>query len=492
MRRFIISTFSSRRKPNHHRHLNAFSGSPTTVASDTLQIQVISREHIKPSSPTPQNLRYYKLSMFDQIEAPIYHPFMFFYLNPVKNENDNDNDKKKMSIDEIISYRSNRLKESLSETLTRMYPFAGKLGSELHIDCNDIGVYYIETRVDDRLDNVLRKPDNKLLKRLLPVVDSVPNQPLWGSYVSMVQVNFFNCGGVSITVQHNHKLADALSTMVFLNTWAAIARRDPNQVYPSFDSSEMFPQNPNVPSSPYVPLWYLTISPAYLKHGLFETKRFVFDALALRKLKAIASEHQRVSRVLAVLALLWKCVTTETHSKPSVLHMPVDIRQRFSPPLPDSSIGNIKSGALVRFDPDATSGNLEVASMASRLKTEIAAITSKSIEDLRRENAYVGFAEGLRNSMEMLTDFGTEYYLTSSLCNSGTREADFGWGKPVWCCTGNHLNEDIPIFTNRMILMDSCSGDGIEVWVTLEKQVMDAVKCNAELLSFASVDTSPL
>ncbi|KAJ0672723.1 putative vinorine synthase [Helianthus annuus] len=524
MRRFMISSLSLRRLA-YHRHVikggYAFSGSPprvsdravppqddgqilrwlmnmekrprfmstqtnpphTNVSSnekDAIEIKVISREHIKPWYPTPEKLRYYKLSFFDQIEAPIYHPLMFFY------QGHNNNNRK--SIEDVILERSNHLKQSLSETLTRMHPFAGKLASELHVDCNDVGVYYVETRVDDQLNNLLKEPDNKFLKRLIPIVDSVPNQPLVGCYVSMVQVNFFNCGGVSITIQHNHKFADARSTMIFMNTWAAIARRDTNQVYPNFVSSSMFPQNPKLAFSP---LWYLTISSAYIKHGKSSTTRFVFNALALKELKAKASKHQPVSRVVAVLALLWKCASIEsTQSKPSLLHMPVDIRQQFSPLLPDYSIGNIKSGAVARFDPSAS--NLDVASMASRIKNAISDSISESFEELKGVNGHVKFVESLRNSMELFSDFKTEYHLTTSLCNSGSKEADFGWGKPVWFCTGNHLNEDVPLFTNRVILVDSSSGDGIEAWVTLEKQVMDGVKCNAELLSYASVNPSPL
>ncbi|MFS7926490.1 putative deacetylvindoline O-acetyltransferase [Helianthus anomalus] len=170
--------------------------------------------------------------------------------------------------------------------------------------------------------------------------------------------------------------------------------------------------------------------------------------------------------------------------------MPVDIRQQFSPLLPDYSIGNIKSGAVARFDPSAS--NLDVASMASRIKNAISDSISESFEELKGVNEHVKFVESLRNSMEMFSDFKTEYHLTASLCNYGSKEVDFGWGKPVWFCTGNHLNEDVPLYTNRVILVDSCSGDGIEAWVTLEKQVMDGVKCNAELLSYASVNPSPL
>ncbi|KAI7740592.1 hypothetical protein M8C21_001533, partial [Ambrosia artemisiifolia] len=440
----------------------------------------ISREHIKPSSPTPQNLRYYKLSILDQIEAPIYNPLMFFY----QNHSDNNN----KSVEEVIRDRSNHLKQSLSETLTQIYPFAGKVASELHVDCNDDGVYYIETRVDDRLDNVLNKPNNKFLQRLIPVVDS--SEKVLGYHVSMVQVNFFRCGGVSITVQHNHKFADGRSSMIFMNTWASIARQASTRVYPSFVGSSVFPQNPQLPFSPYIPIWYLKTSPALLKHGKSATTRFVFNALALRELKAKASKHQPVSRVVAVLAVLWKCVTDVTHSKPSILHLPVNIRSKCSPKLHEYSVGNSIMGTYAKFDSDIN--NLEVESMASQLKNAIEAVNAESVDKLRSKNGHVHFVENLRNSMETFSDYKTEYYMTSSLCNLGTKEADFGWGKPIWSCIGSQLNEDVPIFTNRILLMDSCCDEGIEAWVTLEKQVMDVVKCNTELLSFASVDPSPL
>ncbi|PWA94207.1 transferase, Chloramphenicol acetyltransferase-like domain protein [Artemisia annua] len=450
-----------------------------TEEKDAINIDMVSREHIKPASPTPEHLRYHKLSMFDQTQSSIYHPFTFFYQNC--------NPKKK--VEETIREQSKYLKQSLSDMLTRFYPFAGKVGSELHIECNDDGVYYIETRVDECLMTVLEKPDKKFLQRLAPVVVSVPNQPLSGSYISMVQINFFNCGGVAITVQHNHKLVDGGSFMIFLKAWAAMDRKDPNQIYPSFVSSSTFPQNTQLPSSPYIPLWCLTMSPALLKLGKCSCKRFVFEPLALRELKAKASKHQPVSRITAVLALLWKCVTTETQSKPSILHVPVNIRSRCSPPLPESAVGNNLLGTYAKFDPDTS--DLDVASMAGKLRNAISSVDSNMIEELKREKGHIRFVESMRSSMETFSDYKREYYLTTSMCNSGTNEVDFGWGKPVWSSYGN-INEDIPLFMNRVILMDSCSNGGIEVWVTLEEHVMDVVTCNPELLSFAKVDPSPL
>ncbi|KAK3038843.1 hypothetical protein RJ639_028565 [Escallonia herrerae] len=46
-----------------------------------LKVQVISNENVKPSSPTPHNLRTYKLSFLDQLIPAPYAPLVLFYPN---------------------------------------------------------------------------------------------------------------------------------------------------------------------------------------------------------------------------------------------------------------------------------------------------------------------------------------------------------------------------------------------------------------------------
>ena len=45
---------------------------------------------------------------------------------------------------------------------------------------------------------------------------------------------------------------------------------------------------------------------------------------------------------------------------------------------------------------------------------------------------------------------------------------------------------------NLVILANTRLGDGIEAWVTLDEQEMARLECNPELLTFASLDPSPL
>ena len=104
-----------------------------------VELEVISNENIKPSSPTPTHLRYYQLSFLDQTFPPMYVPFLFFYT-----ENDAYS---KISTDPGKSF-SSVLKQSLSNVLTRYYPLAGHIKDNLTVDCNDEGISYLEAQVN--------------------------------------------------------------------------------------------------------------------------------------------------------------------------------------------------------------------------------------------------------------------------------------------------------------------------------------------------------
>ncbi|KAA8542164.1 hypothetical protein F0562_023316 [Nyssa sinensis] len=148
-------------------------------------VEVISREIVKPSSPTPHHRRNLKLSFLDQIAPPVYVPIILFYDQP----------KFGHCFD---------LKQSLSETLTSFYPLAGRLKSSVTVDCNDAGVEYVEAQVHALLSEVIEKPTMEELKQYLPI------EPYGTVGTSMVcrevplllavQVNFFKCGGMAIGI----------------------------------------------------------------------------------------------------------------------------------------------------------------------------------------------------------------------------------------------------------------------------------------------------
>ncbi|GKC92259.1 transferase, chloramphenicol acetyltransferase-like domain protein, partial [Tanacetum coccineum] len=350
-------------------------------------IRVMSIQNVKPDRPTPDALRSYKLSAFDQINAPSYVPFIFFYPN---NNNGNTN------INDIMLERSKLLKQSMSETLTRFYPFAGKYTNDIHIDCNDEGVYYVETQVDGDLSSFLAKLDYKLIPSLLPVP---PNgkEPTLGYYLVMIQVNFFSYGGVAISMSNSHKLIDGGIYMTFLNSWASAAKGNKrNIIYHNFVSSSLFLANTKTSLYPSFPLSSLAVWPMMLKKGKCVTKRF-----------------------------------------------------RFATPLPRDAHGNIIWNGVARCEPNHT---LTLDTIVGYINAGVAKIDSIFVEQFK---------------------------------------ADFGWGKPVWSCFG-YFNNDVPLYWNAIMLLDTSTGDGIEAWVTLSQDEMAILEGDPDLLLYASVEPSPL
>jgi shikimate O-hydroxycinnamoyltransferase/omega-hydroxypalmitate O-feruloyl transferase len=190
-------------------------------------VQILSIEILKPSSSTPQHLRTYKLSVLDQLAPPMYTSMVFF-CSPAS---------------EDLCKNSDHLKDSFSQTLTHFYPFAGRIKDDFSIDCNDDGAALIEDQVAGDISMVLEQADINQQQQLLPCSPYVKSSKLSTDQVTLaVQVNYFNCGGMAISICIWHAVADASTLATFVNSWAAIAR-DPNNVIDEvvFDCTNLFP-----------------------------------------------------------------------------------------------------------------------------------------------------------------------------------------------------------------------------------------------------------
>ncbi|XP_016647014.1 PREDICTED: salutaridinol 7-O-acetyltransferase-like [Prunus mume] len=309
-----------------------------------MEVEIISKEKIKPSCPTPSHLRIFKLSLLDQLIPAPYAPVILFYHPPI-NENDDDN----------INSRLHLLKTSLAETLTGFYPLAGEIKDDLSIDCNDQGAHYVEARVNySSLDEFLSRPDLLLLlHRFLPCDVTTA-----GASVTNIQVNVFKCGGIAIGLCISHKILDGAALCTFLKSWTAIAHSDSDDhqtedatTYASvassiiggpnlFAATRLFPTNDELwlrDSS--IPMW----GSLFIKDGKSScvTKRFVFDASAIANLKDMAKSSSSCVQVLkrgptrveVVSAFIWQCAMAASKQKygfqrPSVLTHTVNLRSR--------------------------------------------------------------------------------------------------------------------------------------------------------------------
>ncbi|KAK8551692.1 hypothetical protein V6N13_120137 [Hibiscus sabdariffa] len=442
-----------------------------------MDVEIISPQLIKPSSPTPQHLKIFKLSILDQLIPAPYAPIILFY--PTHHD--------AVIHLEIVANRVELLKKSLSDTLTRFYPLAGRIQDDLSIVCSDEGAYFVEARVSCRLDEFLRQPDLLDLPKFLPC-DVNSKEPTAGTYVTNIQVNMFRCGGIAIGVCISHKILDGAALSSFLKAWTATARGCKEVINPNYISASLFPAADG--------LWLrdssLVMWGSLFKKGKSVTRRIVFSASSIATLKARATVSGKCpTRVEAVSAFLWKCTMAASKEKKgflsaSLLTHIVNLRRRMAHDM-ENSTGNLLWIASAKIKGENTS---DLAGLAAQVRKAISRVDGDFIKELRDED------EGKSLISEMIRDIGdeaskdgVEHFGFSSWCKLGFYEADFGWGKPVWVSSFGMENS---VFMNLIVLVDTQAGDGIEAWVTLDAQDMAILERDEELLHLAMFDPSPL
>ncbi|BBH07121.1 hypothetical protein Prudu_018961 [Prunus dulcis] len=276
---------------------------------------------------------------------------------------------------DFASKASKRLQESLSKTLVLFYPLAGRLKGPAFVECNDEGAHFLEARVNCQLADFLQQPEPKLLNHLIPETDSETAQVALGSVILLVQINFFNCGGIAIAVSPSHKIADVTSLYTFARTWAAI-NRDEDQyddgvggqlALPEFNGGNLLPSRdlPAIPKTLETPSENLT------------TRRFVFDVSKMARLKAkIEGVVQNFipTNVQLVLAIILKCAIAASHNskpgtpiRPTVLFQMVNLRRRMLPELTQNAMGNWFWPLPVLFNEDETQLHELVSTMRKGL-----------------------------------------------------------------------------------------------------------------------------
>ncbi|CAH8362736.1 unnamed protein product [Eruca vesicaria subsp. sativa] len=226
---------------------------------------------IKPASPAPRDLL--QLSTVDVYSPPKYVSTIFFY---------------KSVFGESLEIISERLKTSLSETLSRFYPLAGRIEGD-KIICNDEGAFFTEARTYLLLQNFLKNnPHNtNSLPEFLPTVTPGEYAGTW-PFLS-VKVNFFGSrSGVAVTVSISHKICDAASVLTFVSDWAATAKaHESNDVVmniPTFASTTIYPPHHSSFQSS-------SVGGLYPFRGKCATNRFFFKSSKIAKLKRRATSE---------------------------------------------------------------------------------------------------------------------------------------------------------------------------------------------------------
>uniref|UniRef100_A0A516IJJ2 Salutaridinol 7-O-acetyltransferase n=1 Tax=Turnera subulata TaxID=218843 RepID=A0A516IJJ2_9ROSI len=291
-----------------------------------IQPEILSREFVKPFSTTPKHKGIHKLCFFDQLSPRLYVPLLLFYTKEAGHKSSD------------FYHRSHLLKQSLSQALSRYYPLAGRIQGDATIDCNDEGIMFLEARIQCELQEILKHPAEQTIKSLFPD-DLQYKDSILGSRL-VLQVTSFDCGGMAIAICICHKTLDAAGLSSFVNDWAAMSRgivNSPEEVSPVlFNLASVCP-----------PIELPTIN-----HGEFDqvktgSRRLVFDALSIAKLKSlVADKVQNPTRVELVSALIYMAAISAARkssgsSNLTIMHHAVDMRKRVSSILPRGCEGNL-------------------------------------------------------------------------------------------------------------------------------------------------------
>lgn len=423
-------------------------------------LQILSKKLINPAIPTPHNIRNLKISAIDQFCPPVYLPFIFFYPNFSEKE---------------FPSASKKLEKSLSEILTLFYPLGGRyINDKFSIDCNDDGVEFTETLVQGKLSSVIgRDVDSKQLNHLVPLQFESPASPLVA-----IQFNIFECGGLAIGFCISHRIVDGFSSTKFIDGWATSCRLGLHKVVqPSFDLPFIFPTREMVPEMKPVPR---------LVPGLKTVSRtFVFDGLAISTLRKMA-EVGKTSRVQLVTAIIWKAlirVSRLRHGewRPSIICHTMNIRGRTVLPISDDCCGNLFRPVIAKFNPENKCYKVEFHDLVSVIGGAI----RDTVADCAKPQSGDDFSSMVIDAWK---EAGEEFnkdidkvdcYGFTSLCRMPIYP-DFAWGKPARV---THVQSAVEL----TMLFDTRDGEGIEAWMSLDENDMNAFQQDSDIMAFTSL-----
>nr|AFF57840.1 hydroxycinnamoyl-coenzyme A shikimate/quinate hydroxycinnamoyltransferase 2 [Pyrus x bretschneideri] len=437
---------------------------------------------VKPSQPTWQGCL--TLSEWDQVGLITHVPTIYFY-KPDHNF--------VTSSDTI----ANTLKDSLSRALVTFYPLAGRLhwigGGRLELDCNAVGVRFIEAESSSKLDDFGDFSPSPEYHYLIPTLDYT--LPIHELPILLVQLTTFKCGGVSLSLTISHAVVDGQSALHFISEWARLARGEPIEVMPFLDRKVF--QALNIPAGSAT----LGLDHSEFNHPPFllgqadnteeRKKKTTVAMLSLtkdqvEKLKRMANEgtnfnnsdtKRAYTRYESVAGHIWRCASKARDHKneqPTAMGVCVDSRNRMQPPLPQGYFGN------ATFDVIATSlaGDLVTKPLgyaSSRIREAIEKVTNdyvlSAIDNLRNQPDLTRFQDLHALGSDQGPFYGNPNLGVVSWLTLPLYGLDFGWGKEIYMGPGTHD------FDGHSLILPSPDGNGSAI-VALCLQVahMDAFK----------------
>ncbi|KAJ7515501.1 hypothetical protein O6H91_22G016000 [Diphasiastrum complanatum] len=307
----------------------------------------------------------HSLSNLDQLNAfiPCYFPILYFFRSGAETP---------AAATKLVP----SLKQALAEALD-LYPvLAGRLrkgkGGLLEVEVNGKGVEFSVATTEARLDAWEDLRFCSIALQLVPNKPFMFGEMLIGAPPACVQVTTFQCGGVAISLSFLHALGDMQAMAEFVEAWACI-HRDPLSppITPCLDTAALLrsrdPPTVDVPidglmqlsgiqhgqnsenkegegeGSPNSLLAAMSTVNAVLRMGDAKV------AEAVREVESGPYSYGRASSFEVVAGLLWVALTRARDLPPDSstrFALPVNMRQRWRPPLPPRFFGNAAVPAM--------------------------------------------------------------------------------------------------------------------------------------------------
>ncbi|XP_057802458.1 pelargonidin 3-O-(6-caffeoylglucoside) 5-O-(6-O-malonylglucoside) 4'''-malonyltransferase-like [Salvia miltiorrhiza] len=429
----------------------------------------ISSKLIKPQTPTPQNLKNYKISFIDGFQQPKNICVFLFY------ESKPDD--------------SRQLEESLARILIDFYPLAGRfIKNDCLVDCSDQGAVLVEAEApgDVELIDLVTKIEIDRLNDLLPEqhfrYDEAPDNPLLS-----IQITRFSCGGATVAISVSHRVFDASSLETFVAAWSGAANPDDTTAgriipRPSFHLPSLLPSKGHEEMAADVGRPLTPIAGPGGPDQKFVVKRLLFSNEALTGLKSRVT-GKPVSGVRVVCAFIARAlirVDRALHGsgRASIVLQLVNMRERTIPPQSRYACGNFAIPTTARIEGEDDVGVEElVRLLGDSVRRAIASYVEIMCPDRDGRDIIIN---NVKNFFTRGFTPETNLIMFSDLTRFRF-DADFGWGKPVWSGIGPQQ----PL-GNMVILMCGKEGDGIEAMVMLKENEMCCFEQDEEMKIFMS------
>ncbi|CAL9106207.1 unnamed protein product [Musa textilis] len=412
-----------------------------------MEVEIVESSFVVPSEDTPKHSIW--LSNLDLMLAPRSHTptITLFRYNGDRN-----------------FFSVEVLKAALAKALLHFYPLAGRVAvgedGRLEIQCTGEGVLFVVARSTCTLDVLSDFTPSEEMRQLL-----APSSDGNDSMCIMLQVTFFECGGVCLGIATHHGVMDGVSALHFINTWSDIARGAEGTVVVSHDRTLLRARSP--PTALFDYFEDQCCKPGrQLYNSITAQLKLSKDQLTSLKTSIELGSRRRVSTFEAVTAYVWRCACKARQleaDQETRLYTAVDVRSRLKPPLPPGYFGN----AVVRTSVAVATGEI-VSSPLQR--------TVEQIHDavVRVDDEYI---RSIIDLLELMKDIGhmalgtwqesqNDLWVVSWL-QLPVYEADFGWGKPAFMARA-HVNR-----RGALYILRSAEGDGgITLMLTLEPENM--------------------